>query len=83
MVTLLVQSDGTEDGTEQFLRTVPAGFRAGDDQLKGGALKVFADGGILIGTAFMRQPWGEAAAALYGLANPDDRGFLTLSPDKI
>ena len=83
VVTLLVQSDGTEDGTEQFLRTVPAGFRAGDDQLKGGALKVFADGGILSGTAFMRQPWGEAAAALYGLANPDDRGFLTLSPDKM
>jgi predicted amidohydrolase YtcJ len=83
VVTLLAQSDGTEDGTEQFLRTVPAGFRAGDDRLKGGALKVFADGGILSGTAFMRQPWGPAAAALYGLAKPDDRGFLTLSPDKM
>jgi predicted amidohydrolase YtcJ len=83
VVTLLAQSDGTEDGTEQFLRTVPEDFRAGDDRLKGGALKVFADGGILSGTAFMRQPWGPAAAALYGLANPDDRGFLTLSPDKM
>jgi predicted amidohydrolase YtcJ len=83
VVTLLVQSDGTDEGTERFLSTVPAGFRAGDDWLDGGALKVFADGGILSGTAFMRQPWGPAAAALYGLANPDDRGFLTLSPDKM
>jgi predicted amidohydrolase YtcJ len=83
VVTLLAQSDGTEAGTEQFLRTVPAAFKAGDDLLRGGALKVFADGGILSGTAFMRQPWGPAAAALYGLANPDDRGFLTLSPDKM
>jgi predicted amidohydrolase YtcJ len=83
VVTLLAQSDGTADGTEQFLRTVPAGFRAANDRLKGGALKVFADGGILSGTAFMRQPWGPAAAALYGLTNPSDRGFLTLSPDKM
>ena len=45
-------------------------FGGGDDWLKGGALKVFADGGILTGTAFMRQPWGAAAAALYGLARP-------------
>jgi predicted amidohydrolase YtcJ len=83
VVTLLAASDGTADGTERFLGTVPASFRAGNDRLKGGALKVFADGGILSGTAFMRQPWGPAAAALYGLANPDDRGFLTLSPDKM
>ena len=83
VVTLLAQSDGTEAGTEQFLRTVPGAFKVGDDRLRGGALKVFADGGILSGTAFMRQPWGPAAAALYGLANPDDRGFLTLSPDKM
>ncbi len=83
VVTLLAQSDGTVDGTERFLRTVPAGFGGGDDRLKGGALKVFADGGILSGTAFMRQPWGAAAAALYGLASNEDRGFLTLSPDKM
>ena len=83
VVTLLVESDGTVTGTERFLRSVPAGFRTGDEWLKGGALKIFADGGILSGTAFMRQPWGPAAAALYGLPNADDRGFLTRSPEQI
>jgi predicted amidohydrolase YtcJ len=83
VVTLLAESDGTTAGTERFLRSVPAGFRTGDEWLKGGALKIFADGGILSGTAFMRQPWGTAAAALYGLPNADDRGFLTRSPEQI
>jgi predicted amidohydrolase YtcJ len=83
VVTLLATTDGTVAGTERFLETVPAGFRAGDEWLKGGALKVFSDGGILSGTAFMRQPWGPAAAALYGLADPNDSGFLTLPPDKM
>jgi hypothetical protein len=31
----------------------------------------------------MREPYGASAAALYGVADPGYRGFLTLSPEKI
>src|SRR6202012_5278140 len=30
----------------------------GDDWVRMGPLKVFLDGGILVGTAYMRHPWG-------------------------
>jgi predicted amidohydrolase YtcJ len=82
-VTLLVSSDGTVAGTERFIRALPVSFGDGDDRLKVGPLKVVADGGILAGTAFMRAPYGPRAAALYGVADPGYRGFLTLSPDKL
>ena len=82
-VTLRVDSDGTVEGTEAFLRSLPLRPGEGDDLLRVGALKIFADGGILAGTAFMREPYGPAAAALYGVADPSYRGFLTIAADKI
>lgn len=82
-VTLRVSSDGTAADTERFIRSLPVRFGEGDDRLKVGPLKVVADGGILAGTAFMREPYGPRAAALYGVADPDYRGFLTLSPHKL
>jgi predicted amidohydrolase YtcJ len=82
-VTLVAPSDGTRPGTERVLDALPGAFDAGDEWLKIGPVKLFADGGILTGTAFMREPWGEAASTLYGLTNPGDRGFLTLTPDAL
>ena len=82
-VTLRVDSDGTVEGTEAFLRSLPLRPGEGDDLLRVGALKIFADGGILAGTAFMREPYGPAAAALYGVTDPSYRGFLTIAADKI
>ena len=82
-VTLRVDSDGTVEGTEAFIRSLGLRFGDGDDRLRVGPLKVFADGGILAGTAFMREPYGPAAASLYGVADPSYRGFLTIPADKI
>ena len=82
-VTLRVDSDGTVEGTEAFLRSLPLRPGEGDDLLRVGPLKIFADGGILAGTAFMREPYGPAAASLYGVADPSYRGFLTIAADKI
>jgi predicted amidohydrolase YtcJ len=51
--------------------------------LKVGPLKIFTDGGILIGTAFMREPYGPGARQLYAVDDPQYRGFLTLTPAQI
>ena len=82
-ITLRVVSDGTVEDTERFIKSLPVRFGEGDDRLKMGPLKVVADGGILIGTAYMREPYGAKAAGLYGVDDPNYRGFLTLPPEKL
>lgn len=82
-VTLRVVSDGSVEDTERFIRSLPVSYGEGDDRLRVGPLKVVADGGILAGTAFMRSPYGHRASALYGVADPEYRGFLTLTPAKL
>jgi hypothetical protein len=69
--------------TEQFVTGLPFRFGDGDDWLKVGPLKIFVDGGILIGTAFMREPYGTGAHQLYAIDDPAYRGFLTLTPAQI
>ncbi|MCS7316123.1 MAG: amidohydrolase [Bryobacterales bacterium] len=54
----------------------------GDDWLKFGAFKVNFDGGMTIGTAYQRQPYGEFGRQLYGKTDPEDRGQLFATPDK-
>src|SRR5262249_25486028 len=66
-----------------FLRALPLRPGEGDDRLRVGALKIFADGGILAGTAYVREPYGPAAASLYGVTDPGYRGLLTVPPDRI
>ncbi len=55
----------------------------GDEWLKFGAFKVTLDGGMTIGTAYQRQPYGAFARQLYGLTDPTNRGQLFVPPDKL
>lgn len=55
----------------------------GDDWLKFGSFKVTLDGGMTIGTAYQRQPYGPFGAQLYGETNPENRGQLFVPPDKL
>jgi predicted amidohydrolase YtcJ len=55
----------------------------GDDWLKFGSFKVTLDGGMTIGTAYQRHPYGPFGAQLYGEANPENRGQLLVAPDKL
>jgi len=68
---------------ERFITGLPFRFGSGDDWLKVGPLKIFVDGGILLGTAFMREPYGAGAHDLYAIDDPAYRGFLTLTPEQI
>jgi len=55
---------------------------AGDEWLKFGTFKVTLDGGMTIGTAFQRQPYGPFGRQLYGQTKPD-RGQLFIQPGKL
>jgi len=82
-VTVRIPRADDAGEVERFIQTLPMRPRSGDDWLKMGPLKIVADGGILIGTSFMRQPYGPSARQLYGVDDPRYRGFLTLTPEQI
>jgi len=50
----------------------------GDHWVRVGPMKVFLDGGMLNGTAYMRTPWGVGPA--YQITEPDYRGLLFIQP---
>ena len=52
---------------------------SGDEWIRVGALKTFIDGGILTGTAWMSEPWGQKAAEVYGFRDLGYRGVLNLT----
>src|SRR5262249_31792445 len=62
------------DGTGKY---GPTGV--GDDWVRTGPLKVFLDGGMLIGTAYMREPWG--VGDTYQITDPHFRGLLNVKPE--
>jgi predicted amidohydrolase YtcJ len=74
--TIRVRSDGTVEDTERFIRSLPFSFGDGDDWLRVGPLKIAVDGGILYGTAYMREPYGEDSFTLYRISDPEYRGGL-------
>ncbi len=65
------------------IRAAPYTTNTGDDWLKFGAFKVNVDGGMTIGTAYQRQPYGPFGRQLYGKTDPDDRGQLFETPEKL
>jgi predicted amidohydrolase YtcJ len=82
-VTIRIPNPRDPASVEAFFRDLPIAPRAGDEWLKAGPLKIIADGGILAGTSFMREPYGAPARALYGVDDPAYRGFLTITREQI
>ena len=82
-VTIRLPSASDAADVERFIGSLPFRPGGGDEWLKAGPLKIVADGGILIGTAFMREPYGLGARQLYAIDDPSYRGFLTLPPGQV
>lgn len=82
-VTIRIPRADTPSDVERFISGLPFEPGSGDEWLKVGPLKIVADGGILIGTSFMRQPYGLNTRKLYDVDDPRYRGFLTLTPEQI
>jgi predicted amidohydrolase YtcJ len=82
-LTIRNSSDGTIEGTERFIRGLPFRFGDGDEWVKIGPLKIGVDGGVLYGTAYMREPYGPQSFSLYGLDDPQYRGLLQMNAEKV
>jgi hypothetical protein len=54
---------------------------AGDDWIRVGPIKLFLDGGMLNGSAYMREPWPKGPA--YQVVEDDYRGLLFIQPDQL
>jgi len=53
----------------------------GDEMVRIGPIKLFLDGGMLNGTAYMRQPWPRGAT--YQITEDEYRGLLFLTPEQL
>jgi predicted amidohydrolase YtcJ len=53
----------------------------GDEWVRIGPIKMFLDGGMLSGSAYMRQPWPRGDA--FQITEDDYRGLLFIQPDQL
>ncbi len=52
-----------------------------NDRLWLRGVKVFLDGGMLTGSAYMQEPWG--VSSIYGISDPAYRGVRYIDPEKL
>ncbi|MCD4710234.1 MAG: amidohydrolase [Bacteroidales bacterium] len=55
----------------------------GNEWARIGAAKVYLDGGILTGTAYLREPWGDKARSIFGIRDTTYRGVVNYSPEEL
>ncbi len=56
-------------------------LRKPDSMLQIIGVKVFLDGGMLTGSAYMREPWG--VSSIYGIDDPAYRGVLNIPKERL
>jgi predicted amidohydrolase YtcJ len=81
-LTYYITANGSPADVEAAVRRIPVVTGWGDDWLRVGPLKTTVDGGILIGTAFLREPYG-SNTRIYGYSDPDYRGVLALPKENL
>ncbi len=81
-LTYMIRADGTPEQVRQEIERIPFITGWGDDWLRVGTLKTILDGGILIGTAFLREPYG-TRTQIYGFSEPDYRGVLSVPRENL
>ena len=82
---ILLRSD-SEGKTKLLVDAIKAfNFVTGDGDKWAtiGAVKVYLDGGILTGTAYLREPWGDKARSIFGIRDTTYRGVVNYSYDEL
>src|SRR6185503_9978700 len=81
-VTYLINADGKPGEVTRTIESIPFVTGWGDEWLRVGALKTIVDGGILIGTAYLREPYGDNTE-VYGYHDPSYQGVLNVPPENL
>jgi predicted amidohydrolase YtcJ len=77
-----LDNSASTDAVKQRLAEVarhPA--RRDNDWVRIVGVKTFLDGGMLTGSAYMREPWG--VSQIYSIQDPSYRGVLFIEPEKL
>jgi predicted amidohydrolase YtcJ len=78
-------SVGTNGPTESIQKTIQQvaehPLRKGDSRLRIVGIKTYLDGGMLTGSAYMRQPWG--VSKIYAIDDPTYQGLRFIPKDKL
>ncbi len=82
---ILLQTEGkiTKESVAEKLKKYENITGYGDEWVRSGSLKVLLDGGILTGTAYLKEPWGEKAADIFGIEDPAYRGVINYSREEL
>jgi predicted amidohydrolase YtcJ len=83
VVTLHLPTGLPAADADAAVKAIALSPRAGDDWLRVGALKITVDGGILLGTSYMREPYDAASRGLYGMQPKGYRGVLSTDGEAI
>lgn len=81
-LTYLISGRGAPQQAREEIERLPFVTGWGDDWLRVGSLKALLDGGILIGTAYLREPYG-ANTKIYGYDDPAYRGALAVPRENV
>ncbi len=65
----------------EIRRTAEHPLRKGGPRLRIVGIKLFLDGGMLTGSAYMREPWG--VSKIYAIDDPSYRGVLFIPRDRL
>ena len=77
-----IDTDGSVEQIQKNIAAVAADpLCQGDARLRIIGIKTYLDGGMLTGSAYMRQPWG--VSEIYSIRDPAYRGVLFIPRDKL
>jgi predicted amidohydrolase YtcJ len=78
-----VKSIGPIEEVQQRIRTVAADplFKDKDGLVRIIGTKVYLDGGMLTGSAYLSAPWG--VSKIYAITDPNYRGVLFIPPERL
>lgn len=80
-VALAFDPKGSREEVGRKMDALPGPTGKGDDWVRVGPIKLFLDGGMLNGSAYMREPW--PAGPTYQVVEPDYKGLLFLDPAQL
>lgn len=82
MISHGVDAQSKLESVQEAIKKVAAHpLRKADSRLRIIGIKCYLDGGMLTGSAYMREPWG--VSKIYSITDPRYRGVLFIEPEKL